>query len=388
MKTILLLNSFFEQPLDSNQGYTQDHEVWRHTLRKFVEQEILPNIREWEKANTFPVSLYQKAADVGLMAQSHLFEPGSTEKPNYLFDVITAQELAKTASPSLVKTLMSHRLALMLIDAQASDEIEQKVMEPVICGEKVLTLAAEELTPRLNVANMFTCARKEGNCYLVDGSKMYINSGMNADFYIVVVKTMGAVEHSLSLLLLEKAASGFTQAPLKLVGGQCSDTAVLSFNGCRVAEENLIGNEGGAIAAFSQCFSMERVIGASGDIASGQVCLDELVGLIATKGTLGGCAKAEEINLIAASMADKIRQSFQYLYQCVTRISEGKVTTSELMELRRLAKETMNYCIDSSLSALAGTVYIRESLVERLKREMTAESTSGVSQDLWGELLS
>jgi acyl-CoA dehydrogenase len=223
--------------------YTAEHEAFRATVRRFVEREILPHAADWDEAGAFPRELYARAARAGLLAVGFPEEYGGTPC-DHLTRLILAEELGRAGTGGVSAGLMSHTIGLPALVLAGSPALKRRVLPQVLGGEKISALAVTEPDAGSDVARIATSAKRDGAHYVVNGAKMFITSGMRADFYTVAVRTGGPGAAGISLLLIERERPGFSRSELKKTGWWSSDTAALYFDDCRVPAENLIGAEG------------------------------------------------------------------------------------------------------------------------------------------------
>src|SRR3990167_9163482 len=226
----------------SSPYYSTEHAAFRDAIRRFVAREITPNVDAWEAQASFPVALYRQAAEIGLLGLGFPEAYGGNDGDLFM-TIIAAQELARCGAGGVLASLLSHTIGCPPIVNVGCDEIKRKVLPAVLRGEKISALGITEPSGGSDVANLKTTARRDGDHYVVNGSKTFITSGLRADFYTVAVRTGGAGPGGVSLLLIEKGTPGFTQTPLKKMGWWCSDTATLYFDNCRLPGGNLGGVE-------------------------------------------------------------------------------------------------------------------------------------------------
>ncbi|HEX2009847.1 MAG TPA: acyl-CoA dehydrogenase family protein, partial [Roseateles sp.] len=213
---------------------TEDHEHYRAQLRRFVQQECEPHIDTWERAGELPRALQLKAAEAGVLGIGFPEEYGGTGDEDPFYQSIMAEELARAGSGGLLASLVSHRIGSPPIAALGTADQKERFLRPVLDGRKIAALAITEPGGGSDVASLRTVARRDGDHYVVNGSKTFITSGMRADFITVAVRTGGAGMGGVSLLVVEAGTPGFTRSPLEKMGWWCSDTATLYFDDCRV----------------------------------------------------------------------------------------------------------------------------------------------------------
>lgn len=385
----MVLNNFsswFDLPL-SEQYYSEDHEAWRHALRQFIDKEIAPFVSEWEEAGTFPRELYQKAAQIGLLQLGYPEEYGGVPKPDIFFDVVTSLELARIGGGGVHPSLGSHSIGMPPILALGSEAMKARLIPEVISGEKISALAITEPSGGSDVANLKTSARREGDHYIVNGSKIFITSGVRADYYTVAVRTGEAGARGISLLLIEKGTPGFTQTPLDKMGWWSSDTATLYFDDCRVPVENLIGVENKGFSGVMINFNSERLNIAAMANGLAMVCMDEAVAWARERVTFGHrLMEHQVIRHKFAEMAKRILSTQALLEKTAWLMQRGEVPVVELSLLKVQATETMEYCAREAVQIFGGMGFMRGNKVERIYREVRVYAIGGGSEEIMRDL--
>ncbi len=368
--------------------YTEDHHAWRATLRRFVEKELMPHVNEWEEAGEIPRALYKKAADIGLIGMGYPEEFGGTPVSDGFFGIVTAEEMARLGAGGVNASLLIHGIGLPPVINFGSREMKQRIAPQVLAGEKIHALAITEPSGGSDVANVKTSAILDGDHYVVNGSKMFITSGVNADFYSVAVRTGGEGHGGLSLLLLERDMPGFTRTPLKKQGWWASDTAALYFDDVRVPKENLIGEEGQGFQAIMKNFNAERLGMAASANAQARVCLEDSLAWARDRHTFGKrLADHQVIRHKFAEMARKINATQAYLEQCAIRVHAGETPVADLSLLKVQSSLTMEYCAREAMQILGGAGFMRGIRVERIYREVRVMAIGGGSEEIMRDLV-
>ncbi|MCC5859531.1 MAG: acyl-CoA dehydrogenase family protein [Ectothiorhodospiraceae bacterium] len=367
--------------------YTEEHEAYRQSLRNFVAREIEPHAAEWDEAGTFPRELYQKAADIGLIPMGFPEEFGGVES-DLFFTIIGAQELARAGVGGLSASLMSHMIGAPPIARAARPEIKQRVLPEILSGRKISALAITEPGGGSDVASLKTTARRDGDHYVVNGSKTFITSGMRADYYTVAVRTGGSGSRGVSLLLIERDRPGFERTALdRKMGWWCSDTATLYFDDCRVPAENLLGEENQGFRLIMQNFNFERLFMAAGCTAFAQVCLDEVVAYARERQTFGvPLIQHQVIRHKFADMTMHINATQAYLEQLAWRVENGENPVADVSLLKNQATRTMEFCAREAVQILGGAGFIRGSKSERIYREVRVNAIGGGAEEIMRDL--
>ena len=274
--------------------YSEEHEAFRDTVRRFVDREIMPHVDQWDEAEEFPRELYRKASAAGLLQLGFPEEYGGVPTDPF-FGIIKALEMARHGSGGVNASLNSHTIGCPPIAALGPEWMKRKVLPEVLAGEKISALAITEPSGGSDVANLRTTARREGDHYVVNGSKMFITSGMRADYYTVAVRTGGPGAGGVSLLLIERDREGFGRTKLKKMGWWASDTAQLFFDNVKVPVENLIGVENKGFIGIMLNFNQERLGMSAGACGYAKVCLDEAIAYARERHTFGKPLVANQV---------------------------------------------------------------------------------------------
>ncbi len=205
--------------------FNETHQLVRQTTKKFVNRHLLPFISAWEEQEQFPLSLYRLAGEAGLLGIGYPDVFGGSAEGDVFMKVAFTEEIMRCTSGGVVAGLGSIDIALPPIVKWANNTVKQRVVPKVIAGEKIAALAITEANGGSDVANIRTSAKREGEFYCVNGSKMFITSGVRADYYSVAVRTGGEGHKGISLLLIEKGTPGFS------VGRNLKKTDVLRHHG-------------------------------------------------------------------------------------------------------------------------------------------------------------
>ncbi|MFZ5781792.1 MAG: acyl-CoA dehydrogenase family protein [Pseudomonadota bacterium] len=366
--------------------YSEEHEAFRGTVRRFVEREIMPHVDEWDEAEEFPRELYRKAASAGLLQLGFPEEYGGVPTDPF-FGIIKAEEMARHGSGGVNASLNSHTIGAPPIAALGPEWMKRKVLPEVLAGEKISALAITEPSGGSDVANLRTTARREGDHYVVNGSKMFITSGMRADYYTVAVRTGGPGAGGVSLLLIERDREGFGRTKLKKMGWWASDTAQLFFDDVRVPVENLIGIENKGFIGIMLNFNQERLGLAAGAVGYAKVCLDEAIAYARERHTFGKPLIANQVvRHRLVDMAMRVNAARSTLELLAWRVGQGEKPVAEICMLKNLATSTMEFCANEAMQIFGGAGYLRGAKVERIYRETKVMAIGGGSVEIMKDL--
>lgn len=371
----------------SSPYYSPEHESFREMFRKWVQVEVEPYVTEWDEAGTFPRDLYRKAGDVGLLGIGFPEAFGGSET-DLFYTIIAAQELARAGAGGLSSSLRSHTIGAPPIARAARPEIKARVLPEILSGEKISALAITEPGGGSDVAAISTTARRDGDHYVINGSKIFITSGMRADYYTVAVRTGEAGHGGLSMLLVERDTPGFSRTPLeRKMGWWCSDTAALYFDDCRVPVENLLGEENRGSKLIMQNFNSERISLAAGAIGFARTCLDEAIAYAQERKTFGKrLIEHQVIRHKVADMRMRINASQAYLEHLAWRIEQGDRPVADVCLLKNQASQTMEFCAREAVQILGGAGFMRGSKSERIYREVRVNAIGGGAEEIMKDL--
>ena len=372
--------------------FSPEHEAFRASLRSFVAREITPFVNDWDEAETFPLSLYKKAADMGATGVGFAEEFGGT--PGDVFHkIILAEEYARCGSGGVQASLNSHTIGLPPIAVAGSPALKQRVLPSVLKGDKVAALAITEPGGGSDVAALQTTAVREGDHYLVNGEKTFITSGMRADFITIAVRTdthsQGA--NGISLLVLEGDTPGLHRSPLKKMGWWCSDTAHLRFENCRVPVSHLVGEEHHGFKLIMANFNNERLFMAAQAYGFAQVCLEEALDWARQRHTFGQALSERQVvrhKLMDMQMRiDTARSTVHELaYRIEHQLGDPAQLVARIAMAKVLATQAMQFCADQALQILGGMGYMRGTRSERIYREVKVMMIGGGSEEIMKDL--
>ncbi len=366
--------------------YTEAHRQFRDALSRFVREEIMPQVEAWEEAGEFPRDLYRKAAGAGLLGIGFPEEYGGTPA-DVFYHLVALEELTAAGSGGLIASLLSHGIGAPPILHFGSEALKRRVLPEILAGEKISALAITEPSGGSDVAGLLTSARLDGGEYVVNGSKIFITSGMRADYYTVAVRTGGPGAAGVSLLLIERDRTGFTRSPLKKMGWWASDTAALYFDDVRVPAANLIGAEGQGFKAIMSNFNMERLTMSAIACGFARVCLEDALAWARERRTFG--APLIERQVIRHKLVDmqmRIEAARAMLEDLAWRVQHGERPVAQLAMLKNFATQTMQFCADQAVQILGGAGFMRGTRPERIYREVKVMMIGGGAEEIMKDL--
>ena len=373
-------------PQDEQTITAADREGLRELCRRFVSREITPHIDAWEAAGEFPRALYARAGELGLLGLGFPEEYGGLPGDHRSM-IVLVEEFMQAASGGLIAGLLSHGIGLPPIVRSGSDALRARLVPPILRGELICALAITEPSGGSDVANLKTTAHRDGDDYVVKGSKIFITSGIRADVITTAVRTGGPGIGGISLLAIEATSPGLSRTPLEKMGWSCSDTAALYFDECRVPAANLLGVENHGFLGIMRNFNGERLMLAAMAVAASQVCLDEAVAYARIRETFGKpLIRRQVIRHKLVDMATRIHAARAFLMDIAGRVDHGDLPVAEVCMLKNAATQCYERCADQAVQLLGGAGYMRGTKVERLYRETKVLSIGGGAEEIMKEL--
>lgn len=369
--------------------FNETHAMVRETARRFVEQEVKPHIDAWEEAGGFPREVYQKAGALGLLGIGHPEALGGTGEHDIFMKIAVTEELMRSTSGGFAASIGSLDIGLPPVWRMGSPELQKRIVPAVLAGEKIAALAITEPGGGSDVANLRTRAVRDGDHYVVNGSKTFITSGTRADYVTVAVRTGEAGYAGVSLLLIEKGTPGFSVGrDLKKMGWWASDTAELFFSDCRVPVGNLIGPENSGFLTIMLNFQTERLALAVMAYMTAQIALEACLDYVKTRVTFGKpLSKHQVIRHKLAEMATKVEIAREYTLHCATRMARGEQILKEVSMAKNFATETSDAVTYEAVQIFGGMGFMRESVVERLYRDNRILSIGGGTHEIMNEII-
>ena len=357
----------------------------RKTVRSFVERQILPHLDEWERDGELPRALHREAAELGLLGAGFPESVGG-DGGDLVDAVLICEEFHQAgASGGAFASLFTSGIALPHLAAAGDPEQIEKWVRPTLRGELIGSLAITEPGGGSDVGHLRTTAVRDGDHYVVNGSKTFITSAVRADFVVTAVRTGGPGASGVSLLVIEKGTPGFEVArKLDKMGWRASDTAELSFVDARVPAANLVGEENSGFAQIAQAFLTERIALAAQAYSSAQRCLDLTLQWVRDRETFGRpLISRQSVQNTVTEMARKTDVARVYTRALVERsLVSNEDFIAEVCFAKNTAVESGEWVANQAVQLFGGLGYMRESEVERQYRDMRILGIGGGTTEI------
>ena len=365
--------------------------------RRFIQTEVAPHLQTWEDAGEFPREIYARAAALGWLGLGYPEELGGTPSPWRLRNALTIALARHSGSGGLMASLFSHNIGLPPLVRHGSAALQNEVIPEVLQGKKIAALAITEPGGGTDVSALRTTARLDGDAYVVDGEKVFITSGMRADWITVAVRTdpQNKGPMGISMLMVPGDAAGLSRSPLKKMGWLCSDTAHLRFDGVRVPARYLVGEEGAGFKMILTNFNGERLSMAAMALGFAECCYDEALAWARQRKTFGtALVDHQVIRHKLMDMKMRIESTRAWLQSVADRADSGSKSdkgaewVAQVCLLKNHATQTMQFCADQGVQILGGMGYMRGTACERIYREVKVMMIGGGAEEIMKELAS
>jgi alkylation response protein AidB-like acyl-CoA dehydrogenase len=370
---------------------TEEHELLRETVRKFIEKEIKPYIESWEDAGEFPLEIIKRMGDLGFLGLKYPVEVGG-QGGDYFMSIIFAEELRAIGYGGLgLSVAVQTDMATPPIYKFGTKDQHERFLKPAIRGEKIAAIGITEPDHGSDVASIQTRARRDGDEWIINGSKTFITNGPRADFVTLVTRTSDELGFKgISLFIVEKDRPGFTVSKkLDKVGMRTSDTAELVFDNVRVPHENLLGEEGKGFYHIMWQLQGERLIGTAASIGLAQCAYDLAFEYAKTRQAFGKpISNFQVIAHLLAEMATEIQIARELCYSNAYRFANGEVPSKEIAIGKLNAAQMAHWVADRALQIFGGNGYMQEYPIERVWRDSRLARIGGGTDEIMKEIIS
>jgi len=372
--------------------YHDGHRAFRAKMRKFIEEEIKPNIDKWvDDPNGYPRELHVKAFKAGISGIGYPKEIGGYQPDDYdpFYELIACDEGARAGGGHVLGQNAINSMALPPILKYGSQRLIDMVARDVVQGRKHIALAISEPYAGSDVAGIRTTAVRDGDHFVVNGQKKWITGGAMADYFTTLVRTGDEGFGGLSVLLIERERPGINVRKMKTQFDSSHSTTFVTLEDVRVPVENLIGPENGGFMIILHNFNHERFVICAGTCRMARNCFEEAIEYAMVRKTFG--KRLIDHQIIRAKLGDMARQ-IEVLHDAVERIAyQMKMGVPDMKLggqcalLKVQASKTFEFCAREASQIFGGSSIVREGrgkVVERMYREVRASAIPGGSEEI------
>lgn len=370
-------------------AYNEDHEAFRQTVRSFLQKEGVPNVNEWEQNRLVPKEFWLKAGEIGMLCPTVPEAYGGLGL-DFGYNAIVDEEMSYIGVPAGFS--LQSDIVCGYLEAYGSEEQKKQWLPRLVSGETITAIAMTEPGTGSDLQAIRTSAKKDGNHYVVNGSKTYITNGQNADLVLVVAKTDPDAKPAykgMSILLVEADREGFQRGrKLDKIGQDAADTSELFFEDVRVPMTNCLGEEGKGFIYLMSQLPQERLSIAVGTQASAQRAFDDTVAFTKERKAFAGMVfDFQNTRFVLADLAAKLQVGWAHLDWAIQRHLKGELSPTEGAAAKLWHTELQWEVMDKCLQLHGGAGYMNEYPIARMWRAARVSRIYGGTNEIMKELI-
>ena len=369
--------------------FTEEHQLFRESLKEFLKKEVSPHIEQWEETGTIDRFIWEKFGEMGYFGLATPEADGGLGL-DLFYTVILLEELQKINSGGFAAAIWAHvYLAMTHLNKNANEKIRKAYLEPSVVGQKIGCLGVSEPFGGSDVAGMRTTAEKKGDSYILNGSKTFITNGVYCDYIVVAAKTdPSAGNKGITMLVVDRNSKGVSANKLNKLGWRASDTAELAFDNVEVPASNVLGTAGKGFAYIMEAFALERLVMGINAHARADYALEYALQYMSERETFG--KRINQYQALRHRIADlyaDMEMCREYNYSVAFKMERGEYVVKEatISKLRstKMADEVAYEC----LQFLGGYGYIEDYPMARLLRDSRLGPIGGGTSEILREII-
>ncbi len=370
-------------------AYNEDHEAFRQTVRSFLQKEGVPHVNEWEENKLVPKSFWMKAGEIGMLCPTAPEAYGGLGL-DFGYNAIIDEEMSYNGVPAGFS--LQSDIVAGYIETYGSEEQKQHWLPKMVSGEVITAIAMTEPGTGSDLQAIRTSAKKDGNHYVINGSKTYITNGQNTDLTLVVAKTDPDAKPAwkgMSIILVESDRDGFKKGrKLNKIGMEAADTSELFFEDVRVPITNCLGEEGKGFIYLMSQLPQERLSIAVSVQASAQKAFDETVEFTKTRKAFAGMVfDFQNTRFVLADLKAKLQVGWAHLDWAIARHLKGELTNEEGAAAKLWHTDLQWEVMDKCLQLHGGAGYMNEYPIARAWRAARVTRIFGGTNEIMKELI-
>ena len=373
--------------------FTNEHELLRRTVRAFVEKEVVPHVDNWEDAGRIPRPFWRRLGELGLLGLEFPVEYGGAGG-DFLSSLVLGEEMARCRSGGVAFSVLVHTdMSSPWLTRYGTDAQKRRYLPGIVSGETVCALGITEPGVGSDMAGLATRAVRDGDRYLLTGSKIFITNGVYGDLYFVAARTRpGTPERrhaGISMFLVERGSPGFTVSRrLDKMGMRASDTAELSLQECPVPAANLLGEEGRGFHQLAAGLQRERIMAAVLALSGAAQALEDAIAYLGERDAFDGPLAAKQaLRHRVADMATEIEAARHLVYHAARLYAAGEECVTAVSMAKLFATEVANRVAYQAVQLHGGYGYMREFPVERFFRDVRLWTIASGTSEIMREII-
>lgn len=369
--------------------FTEEHHLFRESLKNFLQKEVVPHIDKWEKTGQIERFIWKKFGDMGFFGIAYPEEYGGMNL-DFFYTVILLEELQRINSGGFAAAIWAHAyLAMTHLNAEGDTRIKSEYLAASIAGDKIGCLCITEPFGGSDVAGMRTTAVKEGDHYIINGSKTFITNGVYSDYLIVAAKTAPELgSKGMSIFLLDREMPGINATKLDKLGWRASDTGEIAFDNVKVPVANLMGEENAGFGYIMQHFASERLIMGVNAHARAEYAIEYALDYMKDRMAFGVTIdKFQALRHKLAERAAEVEMSKAFNYAVAYRLDKGEYVVKEATMSKLTATKIADEVIYDCLQMLGGYGYMEEYPLARMLRDSRLGPIGGGTSEILREII-
>lgn len=359
---------------------TDEHNMLRETIRRFVEERVKPEADAWEESGFVPRDVLREMGELGLLGMRYAEQHGGHELDT-LATVILAEELGRSTYGGFAITVLVHTdMASPHLFHAGTPAQQDRYMPDIIAGRCIAAVAMTEADAGSDLASMRTTARRDGDEWVLNGTKMFITNGVHGDVYFVAAKTGDPGRNrDISMFIVDKGTPGFEVArPLKKHGWLSSDTAELVFENCRIPAANLLGTENRGFYALVRNLQNERIVLGAQAIGEASKAIELALEAVTQRRAFGGTLwDMQAIRHRLAMRSAQVEAARALVYNTAWRDAQGQQVIKEVSMIKALCGTLVNEVMYDCVQFHGGMGFMRETAIERMARDARVQAIGG-----------
>jgi acyl-CoA dehydrogenase len=373
--------------------FSPEHEMLRKAVRAFVEKEVLPSVDAWEEAGQIPRTFWRRLGELGFLGLDFPSAYGGGGA-DFMASVVLGEEMARCRSGGVAFSVLVHTdMSSPWLTRFGTDAQKRKYLPGIVAGETVCALGITEPGTGSDMAAIATRAVRDGDRYLLTGSKIFITNGVYGDLYFVAARTAPPAEgrrhQGISMFLVERGLPGFEVGrKLDKLGMRASDTAELSFHDTPVPAENLLGVEGRGFQQLASGLQRERILAAVLALSGAAQALDDTTRYLRERSAFGEpLATRQALRHRVADLATELAAARQLVYHAAGLYAAGEDCLTEVSMAKLHATEVANRVAYQAVQLHGGYGYMREFPVERFFRDVRLWTIASGTSEIMREII-
>ncbi len=368
--------------------FNEEHDMFRDSVRRFMQAEVEPHVEAWREAGICDKSAFLKAGEQGLLCMWVDEKYGGLGMPDFRFEQIVAEETIRHGDLSLFLTLHS-RLVGPYIGELATEELKQRLLPKMVSGETILGIAMSEPSAGSDVAGIKTRAVRDGDDWVINGSKTYISNGINGGAFVVAARSVPGKPHGLGLFVVEEGMEGFSRGRnLDKMGLKAQDTAELFFENVRVPAANVLGDPERGFYQLMHFLAEERMLSACQAVCHAQVAFDLTMDYILERKAFGRpIAAFQNSRFKMAEMRTALDVTQTFIDQCVMLHNDGKLSADLAAEAKYHATEVESRVMDECVQLHGGAGYMNEYRIAHMFTDARVSRIYAGSSEIMKEII-